>query len=375
MHYLMKLALTLATAVSSTAAHVATAGVTGCTPATYNCSYNSTWIVQVCDGQGSWQNAAYCDPGQDCKSGDDEARRTLWLGGNEASTPVLGPSGATKEAIVQTKEGSVTSLLAKGLSRKRRAASAGVGSATEEDPWAVYEAGARILRERPVFLAQHKTDKWKLVNIEQRPMERQSARSLIQTIDRYSHRSFLGLVDAFYHGDQCFLVWEPAQLALDMVSLSRCPITESQLAQIVWPILRGIQFLRNRGRALATLSLGSVLLTEAGHVRVTPAAGVDSTCEIAESEMNADTLKQTALAAIVNDLMKRNRTNTPWTAAAEKLPFELVDKSLDELLRVPFFAQMEGEGSLKMLVEIANKTAYHSVRILNRPETTRQILG
>lgn len=135
-------------------------------------------------------------------------------------------------------------------------------------------------------------NKMELVNIQELSMEPPQLESLVQTVNQYSGRNFLRLLDIYRQGNRCFLVWEPVELSLNEVLASRCAITETGLAEIVWPVnppylpsvivtfpvnvnnadylqvLKGIRYLRDHGRALASLDPTKVLLPETGGVRI-----------------------------------------------------------------------------------------------------------
>ncbi|KAB8212626.1 hypothetical protein BDV33DRAFT_211164 [Aspergillus novoparasiticus] len=122
--------------------------------------------------------------------------------------------------------------------------------------------------------------------------------------------------------------------------------------------------LHDHGRALATLKEDDVFLTEAGSVRI---AGIENSCAIEKAEMNANTLKKTALAEIVRGLLQNNKSETPWSSNARELPDRLVKQPLAELLHDPIFEELEGSGGLQILVNIVNKTAYHRITVLACP--------
>ncbi|KAJ5111777.1 hypothetical protein NUU61_001407 [Penicillium alfredii] len=192
-----------------------------------------------------------------------------------------------------------------------------------------------IYQGRHIVLARHRSDKAKLVNIQQ--LEQTSAtKTVADTINHLSHRSFPRLLECYQQGDHAFLVWEPVELS----------------------VLGGIRHLRDRGRALATLDADKILLTDLGEVKI---AGVEH-CQISASEMNAATLKLVALAEIVRRLLKKNGPCYVWGSEAKSLPQKLTTlttDSIDEFLRGGIFTAPGAEGELRMLVNVANKTARH----------------
>ncbi|KAJ5365211.1 hypothetical protein N7517_008097 [Penicillium concentricum] len=204
--------------------------------------------------------------------------------------------------------------------------------------WLKYKAIVVISQGQSVFLARHRNNKVALVNIHLLKQQFSSVKPLLETRSQFSYPSFLGLLGCYCWEDQVFLVWESVELLVSQILASRCTITEGEVAAIVRPVLEGIQYLRGRGRALAALSADTILLTESGGVRI--------------AEIDAVTLKLFALAE---------------SAEAKGLPKELKSCcSPEELLRSKFFEQLGDEGELKMLVNAANKTAYHNLESFKR---------
>ncbi|OGE46717.1 hypothetical protein PENARI_c129G10115 [Penicillium arizonense] len=139
---------------------------------------------------------------------------------------------------------------------------------------------------------------------------------------------------------------------------SSCSIIDDEIVAIVKPVLEGIQYLRRLGRALATLSPETILFTQSGDVKI---KGVENSCQIEESEMNPATMKLCALGDIVTKLMLKNRTYE-WEPEIQNLPRQLESVSIEELLQNEMFTRKSCEGELKLLVSIANKTAYHGIK-------------
>ncbi|KAJ5460932.1 uncharacterized protein N7458_002484 [Penicillium daleae] len=249
---------------------------------------------------------------------------------------------------------------------------------TTEDLWQTYEPVVEIFLGRSVCLAHRRTKKAELVNIERLKQQSSSVVTMVESMTQVSHPSFPSLLDCYHHGDDAFLVWEPVELSVNQILASRCPITESDIAAIVRPVLDGIKYLRDQGKALPILSMDTILLTESGQVKI---AAVERSCEITASEMDAPTLKLLALAEIVEKLMKKNPPPHPWSAEVQHLPEQLRSLSVEELLQVsvPFsvsttnspnsenVSQTTGTGwRLKILVKVANKTASHRVDFFDR---------
>ncbi|KAF3004638.1 hypothetical protein E8E15_000262 [Penicillium rubens] len=218
---------------------------------------------------------------------------------------------------------------------------------------------------QPVFENPWLTkDKATLVDIHLLKQQFSSVKPLLDTISQTSHPSFLGLVGCYCWEEQVFLVREPVELSVSHILASRCTITEDEIAAIVRPVLGGIQYLRCHGRALAALSADTILLTELGGVRI---AGVEHSCQINAAEMDAATMKLFALAEMVERLLMKNPSQYPWSAEIKNLPEELKRcDSPEKLLRSKLFEQLGDEGELKMLVNAANKTAYHNLESYKR---------
>ena len=89
-----------------------------------------------------------------------------------------------------------------------------------------------IYQGRPIVLARHRSDKAKLVNI-QRLEQTSATKTVADTINHLSHRSFPRLLECYQQGDRAFLVWEPVELSVSQVLASRCSITESELVAII----------------------------------------------------------------------------------------------------------------------------------------------
>ncbi|KAJ5410005.1 uncharacterized protein N7487_004364, partial [Penicillium crustosum] len=127
--------------------------------------------------------------------------------------------------------------------------------------------------------------------------------------------------------------------ALSKVTAIIRPISASLSARYKKVVLKGIQYLRGRGRALAALSTDTILLIESGRVRI--------------AEIDAVTLKLFALAKVSTE--------------AKGLSEELKSYYLpEELLRSKLFEQLGDKGELKMLVNAANKTTYYNLELFKR---------
>ncbi|KAJ5347011.1 uncharacterized protein N7506_000264 [Penicillium brevicompactum] len=261
--------------------------------------------------------------------------------------------------------------------RKRKRASEVPTSTLQplnEDPWAAYVKGIEILPRKGMLLAQNREDKMELVHIEQLKADPASIRSLVEIIKGLSYRSFPQLLRHYQHDDHTFLVWESVECSLSQVLGSRYALTETEIASIVWPILIGIRYLRNSDRALATLTNDEVLFTGSGGVRIASdasvvTAGVERSCRIDPEDMNAATLKLTALSEMVKSLMRKSEKihpDFPWTSKARDLPHKLNTVGLDDLMLDDFFASLKGEAELKLMVNIVCKTSHFDINFLTR---------
>ncbi|KAJ5215571.1 uncharacterized protein N7498_001978 [Penicillium cinerascens] len=232
-----------------------------------------------------------------------------------------------------------------------------------EDPWRTHEAIMQIFLSREVILARRRENNAELVNVEKLQQTRTTIKPMLDFMSRITHPSFPSLKECFLHENHVFLVWEPLELSVSQLLALKCPVTESELAAIIWPVLEGIQYLRGCGRALAALNADTILLSESGEVKI---AGVEYSCELSKAEMNAATLKLFALAEIVEKIIGKTLPSYPWSGEAKSLSRDLKNLSLEELLQNKHWKKLVTPGGLKMLVEVANKTAYHRVEILDR---------
>ncbi|GFF62745.1 phosphorylase b kinase gamma catalytic chain, testis/liver isoform [Aspergillus udagawae] len=250
--------------------------------------------------------------------------RTLWFGNYTSITPAVVSSVAAREDSAQNDSPKTLPFCA----------------CHELDPWSVYEPRAHV-PGRQVTLAQHGVNKQGIVNVQRLRIDRSQVQHLLETVSQLSHNNFLRLLESYYNKNQLFLVWEPVELSVADIVSAQWPINESELAGIVWSTLEGIRFLRDKG------------------VRV---AGVEHSCQLQPSEMNAHTLKLTAVAAIMSRLMAKTPGGNGWSSQAQDFLRDLTVKPLDKLMQEPFLAKRAEEGDLKLCVYIANKTVDHNLR-------------
>ncbi|KAJ5771447.1 uncharacterized protein N7511_003498 [Penicillium nucicola] len=290
------------------------------------------------------------------KNHKDTHRRTVWvdesLHHELASTPIsftdLKPSQTRKEAI----EGVTSS------SRKPRLdCSVAKIPQLYANPWDTFEPVARLQDQSWIF-ARRRTSKGAVVHVQQLQQQMPNATALLEMMDQVAHPSFLKLLECYQYDTSCMLIWEPTEVSVDQILASSCLITADEISCIVKPILEGILHLRRLGRALATLSPGTILVTYSGDVKI---VGVENSCKIHESEMNSATIKLCALADIVKKLMLKN-LNYEWELEIQNLPYQLENVPLEKLLQNEIFNRESSEEELKLLVSVTNKTAYHGVK-------------
>ncbi|RDH26211.1 hypothetical protein BDQ94DRAFT_176552 [Aspergillus welwitschiae] len=113
------------------------------------------------------------------------------------------------------------------------------------------------------------------------------------------------------------------EITVDNILTAPWPVNETELACVLRSTLDGIRFLRDQGRALATLGPDTVWLSKRGQVRL---ASVEQSYQIKTSDMNADTLKSTALATVMRSLMATSAGQGRWSSEAQ-LPWKTCPSS------------------------------------------------
>ncbi|KAF4226046.1 hypothetical protein CNMCM8980_008905 [Aspergillus fumigatiaffinis] len=130
-------------------------------------------------------------------------------------------------------------------------------------------------------------------------------------------------------------MWEPTEFSLSEALASTCRITEKELAQIIWPVMKGLRFLRDQGRELASLTPRDILFTAGGSVKI---AGVENSRIFDSSQADAMASNLNALVAIVEKLMQKNGADFTWDQDTRGFKADLAEttsaRSLDDLLRV-----------------------------------------
>ncbi|GKZ63464.1 hypothetical protein AnigIFM49718_011872 [Aspergillus niger] len=188
-----------------------------------------------------------------------------------------------------------------------------------QSPWEVYEPRACIYYGRIMVLARHQKNKATLVHIQMQAVERS---------------------------------------AIEMC----------------------LQFLRGQSRELASLTPRDILFTEEGEIKI---AGIENSRQVDPSRADAMTSTFNALRSILDKIMQKNGPNFTWSQEIRSLKSALAKSTsarcLDRLVQVSwlifqprhamwqltrkhtFFEQVTGEGGLKVLVDLANKTIFHEI--------------
>ncbi|KAH8430081.1 uncharacterized protein LDX57_007751 [Aspergillus melleus] len=233
------------------------------------------------------------------------------------------------------------------------------------NPWQTYKPCARTVYGEHMVLAQHRQRKAEFVHIQDDGTERPIVSSWVQALDQNAHRSFRRLVDVMQHHQRYFLIWEPIEFSVSEVLASTCEISESEIVQIIRPVLEGIAFLHSQGRVLQSLAPRDILVTASGEVKI---AGVEHSRECDTSPSDAAAPHLAALVMIATKLMEKNRTAFPWSLHAQEFSTMAVGNPfvnpVDALLKHPFLHPSTGQEGLWLLISVANKTAYHAVMSL-----------
>jgi len=166
-----------------------------------------------------------------------DARRTIWF---KDDTPSIGL--ATLTAASSTNSPShTTSSSTGGESNARRDENDRherplVRKITTRDPWTIYIHKALVRAGHEAYLAIRRDDPAKLVHIQMTRTDLALVEGGVEKVSRFAHHAFLCLLDVLHHQSTCYLVWEPAEFALDRVLISRCRIQEDELGHIIRPV-------------------------------------------------------------------------------------------------------------------------------------------
>ncbi|KAH8430118.1 uncharacterized protein LDX57_007788 [Aspergillus melleus] len=186
-----------------------------------------------------------------------------------------------------------------------------------------------------MVLAQHRQRKAEFVHIQDGGTERPIVGAWVQTLDQNAHRSFRRLVDVMQHHQRYFLIWEPIEFTVSEVLASTCEISESEIVQIIRPVLEGIAFLHDQGRVLQSLAPRDILITASGEFKI---AGVEHSRECDTSPSDAAASQLAPLVTIATELMKKNRAAFPWSWHAQNFSTMAIDNPfvnpVDALLSV-----------------------------------------
>ncbi|KAI3048742.1 hypothetical protein CBS147353_11710 [Aspergillus niger] len=228
--------------------------------------------------------------------------RTLWLG-RDSSTRTEESRSSTELNTEETQRPIPATNDRDGITHS---------NCYEENPWS------------------HRKHRQNIVNIQCLPIDLPQVQSLLETIRRLSHPIFPRLLESYYHTGELHLICEPVEITVNYILTARWPVNETKLAYILRSTLDGIRFLRDQGRALANLEAETILLDRRGHVRL---AGVEQSYQISASDMNAETLKLTALATITRSLVATGAAQDIWSSKVGAFLENLTTKSLDELMQ------------------------------------------
>ncbi|KAL2801939.1 hypothetical protein BJX63DRAFT_416161 [Aspergillus granulosus] len=295
-----------------------------------------------------------------------DARRTIWF---KDDTPPVGLANPTPENspshLTQSSLDRESNTRRDGKDRHERPL---VRKILNRDPWTIYTHKALVHAGHEVSLAIRCDAPAKLVHIQISRTDLTLVERAVQKLSRFAHHGFLHLLDVLHHQSTCYLVWEPAEFALDRVLISRCRIQEDELGHIIRPIIEGIKFLCDNGLVLPGKDLAQehIVITQEGQVKL---YGVERCRPINPADINAASLRLADLRDIVDQLMRQNRPDYHWSNDvlnfATRLGEDYSDGHLERLLQHPLLQCQSGDGSLKLLVNLVNKTAYH--RVVFRP--------
>ncbi|OJZ80416.1 hypothetical protein ASPFODRAFT_102172, partial [Aspergillus luchuensis CBS 106.47] len=232
------------------------------------------------------------------------------------------------------------------------------------NPWEMYEPCAGIDYGRIMVLARHRQNKANLVHIQMQAVERSAIEMCVQMIDRLAHCSIPRLLNVFQYADRFLLVWEPFECTLHEALALSCRIIEREVAQILWPVFKGLQFLRGHSRELASLTPRDILFSEEGEIKI-GIAGIENSRQVDPSRADAMTSTVNALRSILEKIMQKNGSNFTWSQEIRSFQSALAKSTsarcLDKLVQHTFLEQVTGEGGLKVLVELANKAIFHEI--------------
>lgn len=98
----------------------------------------------------------------------------------------------------------------------------------------------QIFLGRDVILARRRDNNAEVVNVEKLQRTSIAVKPILDFMGRISHPSFPNLQACYLHENHAFFVWEPLELSVNQLLALKCPIIESELAAIVWPVGGGL---------------------------------------------------------------------------------------------------------------------------------------
>ncbi len=166
-----------------------------------------------------------------------DARRTIWF---KDDTPSIGLATPTASSSTNSPSHTTASSTG-GESNARRDENYRherplVRKITTRDPWTIYIHKALVRAGHEAYLAIRRDDPAKLVHIQMTRTDLALVEGGVEKVSRFAHHAFLRLLDVLHHQSTCYLVWEPAEFALDRVLISRCRIQEDELGHIIRPV-------------------------------------------------------------------------------------------------------------------------------------------
>lgn len=166
-----------------------------------------------------------------------DARRTIWFKDDTPPVALASPTPASSANSPSHTTPSSTGREGKARrDEKDRHERPLVQKITTRDPWTIYTHKALVRAGHEVSLAMRRDEPAKLVHIQMTRIDLTLVEGGVQRVSRFAHRAFLRLLDVLHHQSTCYLVWEPAEFALDRVLISRCRIQKDELGHIIRPV-------------------------------------------------------------------------------------------------------------------------------------------
>jgi hypothetical protein len=106
----------------------------------------------------------------------------------------------------------------------------------QQNPWDTFEPAAGSSQGRSLIFARNKSQKGKLVHIQQLEQRFSPATGFLELMEQVVHPSFLKLLECYHHDASCTLVWEPTEVSASHILASSCSITTDELVGIVKPV-------------------------------------------------------------------------------------------------------------------------------------------